>query len=83
MSIMRGKKSFTLKTPLVTDGAHPIIAISAAVPGKTHDKKLSDQLQTVKRLPDGCEAEADKGSQGLAEQVSPGDGDRPGDGSIR
>ena len=40
------------------------------MPGKTHDKKLSDQLQTVERLPDGCEAEADKGYQGLAEQVS-------------
>ena len=35
-----------------------------------HDKKLSDQLQTVERLPDGCEADADKGYQGLAEQVS-------------
>jgi hypothetical protein len=35
-----------------------------------HDKNLSDHLRTVERLPDGCEADADKGSQGLAEQVS-------------
>jgi hypothetical protein len=54
----------------VTDGEHHIIAISEAVPGKTHDKKLSDHLHTVERLPDGCEADADKGYQGLAEQVS-------------
>jgi hypothetical protein len=65
-----GKKSFTLKTQLVTDGEHHILAISAAVPGKTHDKKLSAPLQTLERWPDGCEAEADKGDQGLAAQVS-------------
>jgi len=47
-----------------------MLAISAAVPGKTHDKNLSAQLQTIERLPDGCEAAADKGYQGLAEQVS-------------
>ena len=41
------------------------------MPGKLHDKKLSDHLQTVERLPDGCEADADKGYQGLAEQVCP------------
>ena len=35
-----------------------------------HDKNLSDHLRTVERLPDGCEAAADKGYQGLAEQVS-------------
>ena len=46
------------------------MALSEAVPGKTHDKKLSDHLQTVERLPDGCEAEADKGYQGLAAQVT-------------
>jgi len=46
-----------------------MLAISEAVPGKMHDKKLSDHLQTVERLPDGCEADADKGYQGLAEQV--------------
>jgi len=54
----------------VTDGEHHILAISEAVPGKMHDKNLSDHLQTVERLPDGCEADADKGYQGLAEQVS-------------
>jgi hypothetical protein len=68
--IIRVKKSFTLKTQLVTDGEHHIVALSEAVPGKTHDKNLSDHLQTVVRLPDGCEADADKGYQGLAEQVS-------------
>lgn len=64
------KKAFTLKTQFVTDGAHHIVAISEAVPGATHDKKLSDEVKTMKRLPEGCEAEADKGYQGLAEQVT-------------
>ena len=68
--IIQVKKSFTLKTQLLTDGEHHIVAISEAVPSKTHDKNLSDHLQTVARLPDGCEADADKGYQGLAEQVS-------------
>jgi hypothetical protein len=67
---MRVKKSCTLKTQRVTDGEHHILAISAAVPGKLHDKNLSAHLHTVERLPDGCEADADKGSQGLAAQVS-------------
>jgi DDE superfamily endonuclease len=69
--MIRVKKSFTLKTQLVTDGEHHSLAISEAVPGKGHDKKLSDHLHTVARLPDGCEADADKGYQGRAEQVSP------------
>lgn len=64
------KKAFTLKTQFVTDGEHHIIAISEAVPGAQHDKKLSDELKTIERLPDGCEADADKGYQGLAQQVS-------------
>lgn len=63
------KKAFTLKTQLVTDGDHHIAAISTAVPGATHDKKLSDEVHTLERLPEGCEADADKGYQGLAEQV--------------
>jgi hypothetical protein len=67
---MRGKKSFTRKTQLVTDGEPHMLAIRAAVPGKLHDKKLSAHLHTVERLPDGGEAAADKGYQGLAEQVS-------------
>jgi hypothetical protein len=67
---MRVKKSFTLKPHLVTDGEPHIVALSDAVPGKTPDKKLSAHLQTVERLPDGCEADADKGDQGLADQVS-------------
>jgi hypothetical protein len=64
------KKTFTLKTQIVADGEHHILAISASVPGAMHDKKLSDEVQTLKRLPDGCEADADKGYQGMAEQVS-------------
>jgi hypothetical protein len=63
------KKAFTLKTQMVTDGEHHILAISVSVPGAMHDKKLSDAVQTVERLPDGCEADADKGYQGMAGQV--------------
>ncbi len=61
---------FTLKTQLVTDGEHHITAISVAVAGATNDKKLSDETQTVERLPDGCRGKADKGYQGVAKQVS-------------
>ena len=64
------KKQFTLKTQFVTDGAHYVLVISISVPGATNDKKLSDEVKTVDRLPDGCEANADKGYQGLAKQVS-------------
>lgn len=39
------------------------------VPGSVHDKKLCDQLQTLDRLPTGCEAAADKGCQGLETDV--------------
>lgn len=63
------KKAHTLKTQLVTDDDHRILAISAAVPGATHDKPLCDALRTLDRLPDGAEALADKGYQGLAAQV--------------
>ena len=64
------KKAFTLKTQFVTDGEHHIVAISEAVPGAEHDKKLSDEVQTLAHLPDGCEVNADKGYQGLAAQVT-------------
>lgn len=64
------KKQFTLKTQLVTDGDHHIAAISEAVSGAEHDKKLSDEVQTLAHLPDGCETDADKGYQGLADQVT-------------
>lgn len=64
------KKAFMLKTQIVTDDDHHILAISVSVPGAMHDKKLSDEVQTVERLPDGCEADADKGYQGMADQVS-------------
>lgn len=63
------RKAFTLKTQMVTDGEHHIEAISQAVPGSMHDKTLADALATVPRLPDGCEATADKGYQGLAAEV--------------
>ena len=64
------KKAFTLKTQVVTDGEHHVEAISIAVPGALHDKKLCDRVRTVERLPTGCEADADKGYQGLADQVT-------------
>jgi len=64
------KKAFTLKTQVVTDGEHHVEAISIAVPGALHDKKLCDQVRTVERLPNGCEADADKGYQGLADKVT-------------
>lgn len=63
------KKQFTIKTQVVTDGEHHIHAISAGIPGAGHDKTLSDQLHTLERLPDGCEADVDKGYQGLDKQV--------------
>jgi len=63
------KKAFTLKTQIVTDAAHHVHAISIAVPGAEHDKALSDRLHTLAHLPSGCEADADKGYQGLAAQV--------------
>jgi hypothetical protein len=64
------KKMFTLKAELVTDGEHHIKAISDAVPGAKNDKKLSDETQTVDRLPDGCHAKADKSYQGVDKQVT-------------
>ena len=56
---------FTLKTQIATDGLWHIAAVSVPVPDAIHDKKLCDQLQTLERLPTGCEAAADKGYQGL------------------
>jgi hypothetical protein len=65
-----GKKhAHTLKTQVVSDGEHHVRAISVAFGGSGHDKALSDRVQTLARLPDGCEADADKGYQGLAAQV--------------
>lgn len=64
------KKQFTLKTQFATDGEHHIEAISVSVPGAKSDIKLSDEVGTVERLPDACEAQADKGYQGLAQRVS-------------
>jgi hypothetical protein len=64
------KKQWTLKTQFVVDGQCVIHAISQVVPGSLHDKRLAEALQTLERLPDGCEADADKGYQGLAKLVS-------------
>ena len=64
------QKAFTLKTEFVTDGEHHMVAMSEAVPGAQHDKKLSDEVQTLERLPDGCEVDADKGYQGLDKEVT-------------
>lgn len=63
------KKQHTLKTELVSDTEHRILAISEAVSGKMHDKRLSDEVKTLERLPDGCEVKADSGYQGLDKQV--------------
>jgi hypothetical protein len=63
------QKEFTLKTQVVTDDDHHIIAISVAVPGTLHDKKLCDRLHTLERLPDGADVKLDKGYQGVAAQV--------------
>jgi hypothetical protein len=63
------QKEFTLKTQVVTDDDHHISAISVAVPGTMHDKKLCDRLHTLDRLPDGANAKLDKGYQGVAAQV--------------
>ena len=67
---MQVKKSCPLKPHLLPEGAPHSVALSAAVPGQTPDNNLSAHLQTVARVPDGGEAAAAKGSQGLAEQVS-------------
>lgn len=64
------KKQFTRKTQFATDGQHHIEAISVSVPGATSDLKLSDEVGTIERLPDDCEAQADKGYQGLDKRVS-------------
>jgi IS5 family transposase len=64
------KKQFTRKTQFATDGEHQIKAISISVPGAKSDLKLSDEVGTVARLPDNCEAQADKGYQGLDKRVS-------------
>lgn len=64
------KRQHTLKTQLVTDDDHHILAISAAAPGATHDKTLCDDARTLDRLPDGVAADADKGYQGLATRVA-------------
>jgi hypothetical protein len=68
-----GRKREEFIQTLVADGDPELLTFayfSEAVPGAMHDKKLSDAVQTVERLPDGCAAAADKGYQGLEAQVS-------------
>ena len=64
------KKQFTLKTQIVSDGNHRIVAITVTFPGAVSDKKLCDTVATVQRLPDGCHGAADKAYQGVAQQVA-------------
>lgn len=64
------KKQFTNKTQFVTDGEHHIEAISNGEPGAKNDKKVSDEVETIKRMPQGCEVDADKGYQGMGNQVT-------------
>jgi hypothetical protein len=63
------RKQFTRKTQFATDGQYEIKAISVSVPGAKSDLKLSDEVGTMERLPDDCEAQADKGYQGLDKRV--------------
>jgi hypothetical protein len=63
------RKQFTRKTQFASDGQHEIKAISVSVPGAKSDLKLSDEVGTMERLPDECEAQADKGYQGLDKRV--------------
>lgn len=63
------KKGHTLKTQLVCDDAHRILAISEAVPGAMHDKALADHVDTGARLPTDREVLCDKGYQGLEKGV--------------
>jgi len=64
------RKQFTRKSKFVDTGHHHIAAISVSVPGAKSDLKLSDEVGTMERLPDDCEAQADKGYQGLDKRVS-------------
>lgn len=63
------KKKHTMKSQLVGGIDHQIKAISTSVPGSKHDKKLSDEVKTVQRLPDDIDAIADKGYQGMEKEV--------------
>jgi hypothetical protein len=45
------QKEFTLKTQIVTDADHHIVAISTAVPGTMHDKRLCDNFRCPSNSP--------------------------------
>jgi hypothetical protein len=63
------RKTFTLKTQVVTDGQQPMHAIRVAVAGRVHDQTLAAEVDTLQRLPDNGEASMDQAYPGLAEQV--------------
>lgn len=63
------KKAHTIKTQLVSGTDHDIKAISTAVPGSQHDKKLATETKTVQRLPDGIDGLMDKAYQGIEKEV--------------
>jgi len=73
------KKRHTVKTQIVTNGAGEIVAITPPVPGKTADIKLAEQSRVVERLPEGIDAYADKGYQGLDKRVPSQGGTADGD----
>ena len=50
----KDKANVGAPSALLTDDEHHIIALSVSVPGSKHDKRLSDEVATVERLPDGC-----------------------------
>ena len=75
------KKMHPLKTQIGADAEPPIVAISEAVPGKKHDQKLSNELQTPERLPDGVEVRLDSGYQGVDKQVGAKDASQAETGS--
>jgi hypothetical protein len=63
------RKQVSLNPHVVTDGQYHIQAICVAGAGRRHDKMLAEDVATLQRLPDGCEALMDKGYQGLAQPV--------------
>lgn len=63
------KKRHTVKTQVVANGEGDVVAITPPVPGKTADIKLAERSRVAERLPQGIDAYADKGYQGLDKQV--------------
>ncbi len=59
------KKMHTLKSQIVVTSEHEIKAISVPVPGRIHDKKLYEDLETTQRLPDLTLCSTDKAYIGI------------------